>query len=465
MLSTGSFKVKSGYLTALLLLLMSYLLIFYTLQQLMKQAKWVEHTDNVIYNLEMLMAATTTSESAARGYLLLNDTSHLKTFYANSKKVDSLFKVVDGLVNDNNEQSDHADSLKTYIQEKMGAIYRGVLLYQQAGNRVTPEMLSHGPLGKELMNNTRGMINKMEAKERDYLAMRKQKFESVSTSITIITVTSLVIAVLLSAYSFVTYSRESNAKLRSVDQANAYRKQLEEKVIELERANEELVELRSIEKFAATGRIARTIAHEIRNPLTNIGLAAEQIKAATAQTEETTMLLDMINRNTNRINQMISELLSSTKFAQLQYSKMDINDLIEQAIDFTKDRIDLKQISLKKDLATPGCTVEVDAEKIKIAFVNIIVNAVEAMEKEKGVLTIASKKIKDKCMIEISDNGQGMNEETLQKLFEPYFTSKSKGAGLGLTNTQNIILNHKGSISVSSQLGQGSTFTITLDAA
>jgi signal transduction histidine kinase len=109
--------------------------------------------------------------------------------------------------------------------------------------------------------------------------------------------------------------------------------------------------------------------------------------------------------------------------------------------------------------------VEVDADKMKIALLNIIVNAIEAMESEKGVLAITTKAVRDKCLIEIKDNGQGMNEETMQKLFEPYFTNKLKGAGLGLTNTQNIVLNHKGSISVSSKLGEGSTFTIMLNIA
>jgi len=95
---------------------------------------------------------------------------------------------------------------------------------------------------------------------------------------------------------------------------------------------------------------------------------------------------------------------------------------------------------------------------------NIIVNAIEAMQKQSGILKLKTQKLGEKCLIEISDNGSGMNDETLQRLFEPYFTSKSKGNGLGLTNTQNIILNHKGSISVTSKTGEngGSTFTIIL---
>ena len=105
----------------------------------------------------------------------------------------------------------------------------------------------------------------------------------------------------------------------------------------------------------------------------------------------------------------------------------------------------------------------VDKEKIKLAFLNIIVNAIEAMEKKSGILLIKTGKQGNKCIVEINDNGTGMDEETLQKLFEPYFTSKVKGNGLGLTNTQNIILNHKGIINVRSKTGNGSSFIITLN--
>jgi signal transduction histidine kinase len=102
---------------------------------------------------------------------------------------------------------------------------------------------------------------------------------------------------------------------------------------------------------------------------------------------------------------------------------------------------------------------------MKIALLNIIVNGIEAMEADKGVLTVSTSIESSRCCIEIHDNGHGMNEEVLQKLFDPYFTKKDGGNGLGLTNTQNIILNHKGNISATSQPGAGSTFAITLNIA
>ncbi len=465
MLTTGSFRVKTGYITAFLLLLMSYFLIFVTLQQFLKQMKSIEHTDLVIGNLETLSAYINEAESSARGYVILNDTAYLQLFYTVTKKIDSLSRNIDSLTADNINQQKTSDTLKMLIQEKLGRMYRGVLLFKQAGYVITDEMKSTSEIGKKLMVDIKSTIKKMESGETELLQLRKEKLRGVSISIKVITLTSLIIALLLSLYSFVTYSKESTAKLKADEQANSYRKQLENKIKELQEANEELQELRSLENFSATGRIARTIAHEIRNPLTNIALASEQINSASDHDEETTMLLEMINRNANRINQMISELLTSTKFAQLQFSKIPINSLLDETLELAKDRIELKHIKLEKNYANPGCEVLVDVEKMKIAFLNVIVNAIEAMEKDKGVLEIQTTETNDKCIIDIKDNGSGMDAETIQKLFDPYFTRKSNGAGLGLTHTQNIILNHKGNIQVKSLLEKGTVFTITLNIA
>ncbi|PWT93542.1 MAG: histidine kinase [Acidobacteria bacterium] len=464
MFNRGSFRVKTGYLTAFLLLLISYLLIFVTLQQLLQQTKWLERTDLVINDLETLSSYLNEAESAARGYVLLNDPDHKETFNSTTEKIDLLLKNIDSLTSDNTLQQKNADTLKTAIQEKLGGIYRGILLYEQGGNVITDRIKERGEIGKKLMANIKVIIQKMERAERNLLQQRKEKLRTVSTSIKIITVTSLAIALLLSTYSFLTYSKESDAKRKADEQADLYRRQLESKVHELQAANTELQELRSLEKFTATGRVARTIAHEIRNPLTNIILATDQVKSTSGASEETVMLLDMINRNASRINSMISELLASTKFAQLQYSKVNVNSLLDETIELARDRIELKQISLHKKYSSFDCQVFADVEKMKIAILNIIVNAIEAMEKGKGILEISTTAITgNKCKIDIKDNGSGMNEETLQKLFDPYFTSKDSGNGLGLTNTQNIILNHKGSIEVKSRPREGSVFSITLN--
>jgi signal transduction histidine kinase len=111
------------------------------------------------------------------------------------------------------------------------------------------------------------------------------------------------------------------------------------------------------------------------------------------------------------------------------------------------------------------CDIAVDVERIRIAFLNIIVNALEAMEAGIGILQVRTASKDDKCVVTITDNGPGIDPEAQSRIFEPYYSTKSKGTGLGLTNTQNIILNHNGHIALESEKGKGTVFTITLDFA
>src|SRR6202012_5461585 len=115
----------------------------------------------------------------------------------------------------------------------------------------------------------------------------------------------------------------------------------------------------------------------------------------------------------------------------------------DETLELAIDRIQLNNIKVIKHYADGVCDIAVDVERIKIAFLNLIVNAIEAMEPGKGTLMLkTAASPENKCRITITDNGGGIDKESQSKIFEPYFTSKLQGNGLGLTNTQNIILNH-----------------------
>ncbi len=239
---------------------------------------------------------------------------------------------------------------------------------------------------------------------------------------------------------------------------------LERKIQSLKTANAELLQT---EKLASSGRIARTIAHEVRNPLTNIHMAADQLRSDLGDTihEETALMLDMIHRNGRRINQLITDLLNSTELPPLEYQRISIHALLDQSLEAALDRIQLKDLQVVKAYATGIDAVLVDAEKMKIALLNIIINAVEAMEPGRGTLFLKTERDVNQCLISIADNGSGIEPDSLTKLFDPFFSLKSNGAGLGLTHTYNIILSHKGFITVDSQVGTGTTFRIILDLA
>lgn len=272
---------------------------------------------------------------------------------------------------------------------------------------------------------------------------------------------SIILAILFTLFSLIVYNKENKAKKEETNKAREFRKQLETRIQELADLNKELIDLRSLEKYAATGRIARTIAHEVRNPLTNINLSIEQLKTEVPETETTELFFKMIVRNSERINNLVSDLLNSTRVTELKFADVNVNDIVNESLAMALDRIELKQIKVVKDFEMDMCTIPVDVQKIQLAFLNIIVNAIEAMESQ-GILTIKTANEKEKCVVRISDNGIGMNKAEMDKLFEPYFTTKEKGNGLGLANSQNIILGHNGTISAISEPGVGTTFTVIL---
>jgi signal transduction histidine kinase len=300
----------------------------------------------------------------------------------------------------------------------------------------------------------------MKQEERALWLERSKKVSEYSGLIQVLNIASIIIAILLTIYSIVVYNKENKEKLQVSKKADEYKNTLQEQVKELAALNAELLDLRRMEKYLVTGRIARVIAHEVRNPLTNINLACEQLQSEIDNNDSAKMLFTMINRNSERINQLVSDLLNSTRIAELSFSEASVNEILDATLELARDRIELKQIFVVKNYDENVCKISVDVEKLKIAFLNIIVNAVEAME-ENGTLEITTDSSNNHCTVKISDNGRGMKKPEMDRLFEPYFTTKEKGNGLGLANTQNIILAHKGSISAESEFGKGTSFTIT----
>ena len=225
-------------------------------------------------------------------------------------------------------------------------------------------------------------------------------------------------------------------------------------VTELKKAEKNNVRL---EKLGMAERLVRTLAHEVRNPLNNINLSLEQLTEE-MKTEDAVLYLEIITRNSKRIEKLITELLGASR-PEILLEQNDLKEILEESIDAAADRITLRHINLKKNFPEKKLKLHADKEKLKIAFLNIIINAVEAME-DNGMLSIGLTETKTGYNVLISDNGCGINEENLARLFEPYFTAKKNGLGLGLAATMNILQLHKATVEVNSTLNVGTTFDI-----
>lgn len=211
-----------------------------------------------------------------------------------------------------------------------------------------------------------------------------------------------------------------------------------------------------------TYRLARTLAHEIRNPLTNINLALEQIPDMASLDGNASKMLEVIGRSAGRINELIDQLLTSSERSQLHVNDCELIDLIKEVIEEAKDRADLVNATINIDFEADNFNYPCDTQKIKLAISNLVCNAIESIEGKDGYITIGTYQEDGYLFIYVEDNGKGMSDEVKQSLFDPFFTSKDKGLGLGLTATQTIISEHEGEIEVESAEGYGSTFTISL---
>lgn len=457
-------KIKLGYATAFLLLLFSYLGTLYANRKFIDQAKSIEHSNQIITDLEKILSKISDAEAGIRGYYLTGIEGYLEPYRevkaATNLHYNTLIKQTTG----NNFQQQRLFELRKDIDKRFSLFDYNLNLFNRNNKKINDSLLAMQVPSKSAMDRIRLKINEIQEKEILMLDEQDKKVQKITNALIIINIISVIIAAGLVIFGFISHSKENRAKHLAEKKMLNYQDELKLRIEELDAANTELVRMRAQEKFAATGRIARTIAHEVRNPLTNINLAAEQLMSEmSANDENTGFLFDMINRNSSRINQLISDLLNSTKFSELNFTKISANELLEQALKEANDRIALKNVEIIKKYSTDICDITVDNERIKIAFLNIIINALEAVENNpNGKLILETKGEKDKCSIIISDNGSGMDKDALSRLFEPYFTSKPNGNGLGLTNTQNIILNHKGDIMVKSEQGRGTTFIITL---
>lgn len=423
----------------------------------------MNHTNEIIHSLDNIVGSINKGESLYRGYIITGNVQLLAQYDKNIKSTDSSVASLNTLVGDNDNQLKNIVTLRKLIKEKYKWI-KGVIYTFLASRKVTPGLVKSYEEGMIKSINIENHVYKMQQEERDLWSERSQEVSKYSNLVKMFNVISIIIAILLTLYSIVVFNKENKAKKEEAEKAKSFRKQLEKRVEQLADLNKELIELRSLEKYAVTGRIARTIAHEVRNPLTNINLSIEQLRSEVPESETTNLFFDMVVRNSERINHLVSDLLNTTRVADLNFVKTSINDVLDGSINFASDRIELKQIKVVKNYDPEICDVFVDIQKIEVAFLNIIVNAIEAME-DNGVLTVGTQSKNNKCVVRISDNGKGMTKAQMGRLFEPYSTTKEKGNGLGLANSQNIILGHNGSISAESEPGVGTTFTISFNFA
>ena len=217
------------------------------------------------------------------------------------------------------------------------------------------------------------------------------------------------------------------------------------------------------ERLAAVGETVAHVAHEIKNPLMIIGGFSHQIKKSLTDAKAV-QKLDMIFDEVNRLEKLVANLGDFTKEYRLMKRPADINSVIRDVLiimgGIYSSEGYLFESNLAPDLGETNC----DPDKMKQVLMNIIANGVEAME-DGGKIRITTKKIINGIEIRIRDNGIGISEKGLDHIFEPFYTTRQRGSGLGLSISYKIVEAHQGEITASSMPGEGTTFIIHLPSA
>jgi signal transduction histidine kinase len=231
---------------------------------------------------------------------------------------------------------------------------------------------------------------------------------------------------------------------------------------QMEEANRQLVQH---EKLASIGRMAATIAHEIRNPLTSVKLGIQKVAEEESFAEAVKSQLGLSLQGIDQIERFIKELLNFTRVQELSLERWPIEQIIEESLKVVRDVLERKGITVEKTCAANLPPVVVDAEKLRQVFLNVLRNAYEALEAG-GTIRIACDAVEDgawtKVRIRIADNGPGIPDMVRPNIFEPFYTTKPSGFGLGLPNALKIVEQHGGTIAVDDKEGQGCAFVIII---
>ncbi len=225
-------------------------------------------------------------------------------------------------------------------------------------------------------------------------------------------------------------------------------------------------EVLQAERWATIGKMAAKVAHEIRNPLSSISLNAELLEDelggySSVNTDEARALLNAIIAEVDRVTALTEEYLQFSRLPHIKLAPGQIIEVIEEVLEFLRRELIQNKITVEFDVNASIPEMLFDRDQLRRVFLNIMRNAMEAMPKG-GDLRIWTETRDHDLLVHFADSGAGIPEETIEKIFNPFFTTKDFGTGLGLAIVQQIIDEHGGKIHCRSKLGEGTTFSIAL---
>ncbi len=217
------------------------------------------------------------------------------------------------------------------------------------------------------------------------------------------------------------------------------------------------------EKLAAIGKAVSEIAHDMKSPLVAIGGFANQVSRKLSGDESSQKKLEVVLQETKKLEEMVKDMLEFGRPLELHRSRASLNDLVTETLEVAKPIAGKAGVELKTDLDKSLPLLELDVSRMEKVLMNLVVNAIEASESHKEVM-VRTRSSKLQGLLEIEDQGHGIPEEDRENVFQPFFSRKKGGTGLGLANVKKIVEAHGGKITFHSKANQGTTFVISLPA-
>ena len=231
-------------------------------------------------------------------------------------------------------------------------------------------------------------------------------------------------------------------------------------VTEIERAQMELVRNRTL---LAVGQMTAQVAHEIKNPLGSINLAVDLLRRRSVdKSEDELEIVSVIQRSIGHLGRIVGELLEFSRPKELNLSRVNINKLLEDLLPMAADRSAAKQIVFETEFSDAVPPAEYDEAELRKLFLNLIINAIDASDPGRTVTLRTRVESTGELAVDVQDHGHGMDDETKRRLFEPFYTTKTNGTGLGMAIAKKITELHRGDLTVSSRKGEGATITVRL---
>jgi two-component system, NtrC family, sensor kinase len=452
-------KIQLSFFFNVAFIIMIGLFAFQNMNQVLAKLRFVEISDD-------LNASFLEMRISEKNFLLYNDEKWLINIHENigdsMKSIDATKEDLIRVIGDNNLQL-----LRSYLDE-----YSKVIDELDRTHGKDPRLKSElSTVGRKLRDFFKAKTQ-LERKRVNDIIFNAKRLLFISflcilfLSIVLGRLVSKKISISLRAIERVAMSiAEGNfSKIedgRSKDEFGSVILAINRMSEELKNKGEEIIQAK---KLASLGVLTAGVAHELTNPLNNISMITQNYLDLYdfLDKESRLSLISKAYEETKRMEDVVKNLLDFSKSREARLKKADINEIVRKSVRLMQNTLDISNIESKLIFGQGLPHVYIDEHQIEQVMVNLIANAVQAMSPS-GTLTVETKAVgEDTVMIRVQDTGQGIPPEYLPNIFDPFFSTKSSGTGLGLSVSYGIIMNHNGNIKVDSTVSLGTTFTIEL---